>query len=186
MILLCLISLLNLLQPTKLQSQEKFVYSGNKGKVHFVSNAPLEHIEATSNQLSGGMNAQTREIYFTLRIVSFNGFNSGLQQEHFNENYLESELYPTSNFKGKLVDEVDLTKNGIYNVRVKGFLTIHGVSVERIISGKITVNGNTMQIESNFPVLLADYNITVPRIVEMKIAKEIMVDVKIDLTRNPA
>jgi len=186
MILICLLSILNLLQPPKLQAQDKSVYSGNKGKVHFVSNAPLEHIEATSNQLSGGVNSQTKEVYFTLRIVSFNGFNSGLQQEHFNENYLESEVYPTSNFKGKIVDEVDLTKNGTYNVRVKGFLTIHGVSVERIISGKIMLNGNTMQIESNFPVLLADYNITVPKIVEMKIAKEVMVDVKIDLTKNPA
>lgn len=63
-------------------------------------------------------------------------------------------------------------------------LSIHGVAIERIISGKIVVNGNSMQIESTFPILLADHNITVPKIVEMKIAKEIKVEIKMDLTRN--
>src|SRR6476469_7728532 len=99
--------------------QEKPVFSGNKGKIHFVSDAPLEHIEASSDQLSGGIDISTREIYFELRIVSFNGFNSALQREHFNENYMESDVYPKATFKGKIVDAVDLSKNGTYSVRVK-------------------------------------------------------------------
>jgi polyisoprenoid-binding protein YceI len=164
--------------------QDKTIFSGNKGKVHFISNAPLEHIEATSNQLSGGIDVEKRKVYFNLRIVSFTGFNSGLQQEHFNENYMESDVFPKATFEGKIVDAVDLSKNGTYNVRVKGMLSIHGVAMERIISGKIIVNGKTMEVESSFPIKLADHNITIPKIVDMKIAKEVTVDVKIELTRN--
>jgi len=164
--------------------QENSVFTGNSGRLHFVSDAQLEHIEATSNQLAGAIKIETKEVYFNLRIFSFNGFNSGLQREHFNENYMESDVFPTAIFKGKIVDAVDLSKSGTYNVRVKGMLSIHGVSMERIISGKIIVNGKSMEVESSFPVKLADHNITIPKIVDMKIAKEVMVDLKIELTRN--
>jgi len=164
--------------------QEKSVFSGNKGRIHFISDAPLEHIEAKSDELSGGADTETRGVSFQLRITSFTGFNSALQREHFNENYMESDVFPTATFNGKIIDDVDLSKNGTYNVRVKGMLSIHGVAMERIISGKVIVNNNTMIVESTFKVLLADHNITIPKIVDMKIAKEITVEVKIDLTRN--
>jgi hypothetical protein len=166
------------------QTDDNNVFSGKEGTIHFISQAPLEAIEAKSAHLAGAINAQTREVYFAVRLVTFNGFNSALQQEHFNENYMESDLFPMATFKGKLLDEVDFGKSGINEVRVKGNLTIHGVTQEKIVSGKIILKGNTMQVEAGFPVALADYNISIPKIVEMKIAKEVKVNLKIELTRN--
>lgn len=164
--------------------QSDVVFTGNAGRVRFVSDAELERIEATSNELAGAINIESRSVFFTLRIFSFNGFNSGLQQEHFNENYMETDVFPNATFKGKIIDDVDLRKNGTYEVRVKGMLTIHGVSAERIINGKIVINGTSMKAESSFNVLLADHDITVPKIVEMKISREVQVDIKMNLTRN--
>jgi hypothetical protein len=164
--------------------QNSVVYTGNSGTIRFISDAELERIEAASDQLAGAINSETREVFFSLRVGSFVGFNGGLQQEHFYENYLETDVFPSATFKGRIVDDVDLKKNGTYAVRVKGMLTIHGISTERIIDGTITVSGAGMKVESAFPVLLDDHNITIPKIVEMKISPEVKVDLKINLTRN--
>jgi len=60
-----------------------------------------------------------------------------LQKEHFNENYLESDKYPEASFKGKIIEDIDLDKDGEYEVRAKGELTIHGIMQERIIKANI-------------------------------------------------
>ncbi len=172
------------LSVTEMPQQKDTVFAGNAGNVRFISDAQLEHIEAATDQLAGAVNGTSREVFFSLSVVSFHGFNSGLQSEHFNENYLESDLFPVATFKGKIIDDIDLMQNGAFEVRVKGLLTIHGVTVERIISGKVVINGTTMKIESTFPVLLADHNITIPKIVEMKIARQVTVMVNMTLIRN--
>jgi hypothetical protein len=160
------------------------VYFGKSGLVQFVSDAPLERIEAHSNKLSGALHIQDRTFYFALPVTSFFGFNGALQREHFNEDYLESEIFPESVFKGRIIEEIDFSKNGTYPVRAKGMLTIHGIAVERIISGKLIIDGDRITITSTFVIPLSDHNIIIPRIVEMKIAKEVNVTVNIELTRS--
>ena len=51
-------------------------------------------------------------------------------EEHFNENYMESNTFPKANFKGTITDlgKVNFSKDGTYPVTVKGDLTIHGVT----------------------------------------------------------
>ncbi len=153
------------------------------GVVSFESNAPQENIHAESNKLSGLLNTDQNTFAFSLNIRSFKGFNNPLQQEHFYENYMEYALFPQSTFSGKLIDKFDRDLKS-QKLRAKGQLEIHGVKKERIIEVIITKSGITYEIESDFNVLLADHNISIPKIVFQKIAENIKVKVKGELANN--
>ncbi|MDX1905604.1 MAG: YceI family protein [Bacteroidia bacterium] len=151
------------------------------GQVTFRSEAPLELISASSNELKGVIDAQTRTFAFSVMIRSFQGFNSPLQQEHFNENYLESNQYPKATFSGKIIEDIDFTQPGTYTLRTKGILTIHGVAQERIIRAVVTVSGGVMRVNAPFTVALIDHQIAIPKIVRQKIAEVISVTVQADM-----
>jgi len=114
-------------------------------------------------------------------IRSFRGFNSPLQQEHFNENYLESNQYPKATFSGKIIEDIDFTRPGTYTLRTKGILTIHGVAQERIIRAVVTVSGGVMRVNAPFTVALIDHQIAIPKIVRQKIAEVISFTVQADM-----
>ncbi len=139
-------------------------------RVQFLSKAPLETIKAVSEQMKGVIDADSRSIAFSVANSTFDGFNSPLQQDHFHENYVESEKYPNCTFQGKIIDEIDFTKDGIYNVRVKGILNVKGIGQEKIIKGAITVKGNELLVNCSFSVSVAEHQIRIPRIVQQKIA----------------
>jgi hypothetical protein len=147
------------------------------GTVAFTSEAPLEIIEAGSSQLTGIMDTLSHKFAFTVKLSTFEGFNSALQKEHFHENYMETNQYPNLQYSGTLLDVPDLRKNGTFSVRTKGIFLIHGVKKERIIKNKITVRNGNIQIESRFSLLLSDFNITIPRIVDKKIAEEVTISI---------
>ena len=159
----------------------KGIFTSQKGTVKFISKAPLETIKAESKQLSGALDAEKRTFAFTIQISSFDGFNSPLQKEHFNENYLESDKIPKAVFKGKIIEEVDLDTPGTYNIRAKGIMSIHGADKEMIIKSKVTTITGQMNIESSFTITLKDFNINIPKLVNQKIAEDILVDVKMDM-----
>jgi hypothetical protein len=162
------------------QAQKK--YSAERGEIRFESNAELEVIRASSNQLKGIVDASTSQFAFRVSIVSFQGFNSSLQRDHFNENYLETEKYPNASFTGKIIEQVDWSVNGTYDVRAKGDLEIHGQKQTRIIKSKLTIRNGSLDVESVFVVPLTDHNISIPRIVNQKIATEIEIRIKVQLT----
>ena len=153
------------------------VYNIQKGFVSFRSDAPLELIKPVSNELRGIVETQKKEFAFSINVKSFTGFNSAIQKEHFNENYLESNKFPAATFSGKIIEDIDFTKNLTTSVRAKGILTIHGVPKERIIKSEITIHNGVISIKSNFTVLLADHNIPIPKVVHEKLASEIKVEV---------
>lgn len=153
------------------------VYSAQQGSVSFTSDAPLEAIKASSIELKGLIDADQKTFAFTIDLQTFQGFNSPLQREHFNENYLETKVHRKASFAGKIIEQVDLTKDGTYTLRAKGKLAIHGVANERIIKSEVTVKGGRFRVRSSFTVLLAEHDIAIPKIVHQKIAEEIMVEV---------
>jgi len=153
------------------------IYQTVNSKISFKSEAPLELIKASSDQLIGLLDNDKKVFSFKINIRSFQGFNSPLQKEHFNENYLESDKYPEASFKGKIIEDTDLSKDGTYEVRAKGILTIHGVTQERIIKSNVVVNNKKIIVTSNFSVLLSDHNIPIPIVVYKKLANEIKVEV---------
>jgi hypothetical protein len=152
-------------------------FSTTNGDISFMSNAELELIKASSRQMQGLIDQLTNQFAFTVDIKTFKGFNSELQREHFNEKYLESETYPKGKFFGKIIESIDFTVDGNYEVRAKGELEIHGVKQTRIIKAKILTKNGSLKVQAHFTIPLSDHNIEVPSIVRQKIATEIEVDV---------
>ena len=97
--------------------QDQKVYNTSSGSVYFLSDAPLEMISASSDQLKGVLNIEDRQFSFSIPVNTFEGFNSALQKIHFNENYLETDVFPKATFKGKIIEEVDLGMGGQYWIR---------------------------------------------------------------------
>lgn len=150
----------------------------------FTSNAELELITATTDQVQGLIDPATNKFAFTVEVKSFQGFNSALQREHFNEKYLESEKYPRARFSGKIIEPINFSVDGTYNVRAKGVLDIHGQQQTRIIKSKVTLEGGILYLETAFFVPLADHNISIPTLVSQKIATEIEVAFKATLAQQ--
>lgn len=157
------------------------------GTVRFYSIASLEKIEAVNQQVNAALDASSGDFVFKILIKSFQ-FKNTLMQEHFNENYLESDKIPNATFVGKItnIKDINLTKEGNCPVNVDGKLTIHGVTRDVHETGKIQVTGNMIMAKAIFDVTLADYNITIPKTVINNIAKnvEISVDVSLEKAKN--
>jgi len=159
-------------------------FNVQRGEISFASNAQLELIKASSDKVTGIVDAATNQFAFSVPIQSFRGFNSDLQRQHFNDNYLESDQYPKATFTGKIIEQVDFGKDSTYVLRAKGELDIHGQKQTRIIRSKMILKNGTIRIESDFQVPLSDHNISIPRIVNQKIATEIEVIFQASLTRQ--
>lgn len=147
------------------------------GKILFQSDALFETIKATSNELKGLVDIDKNTFAFKVKMSSFFGFNSKLQNEHFNENYVETAKFPEAGFNGKIIEDIDFTKDGTYNVRAKGNLSIHGVPQERIIKCEVVIKDKKITVKSLFTILLSDYNIPIPKVVKDKLNGEITVQV---------
>jgi polyisoprenoid-binding protein YceI len=149
-------------------------YIAKDGEITFFSYAPIEDIKAVNKKVSAAFDVSNNDIVFQLYISDFN-FRKKLMQTHFNENYLESDVFPKANFIGKVFAlEED-------SAIVRGLLTIHGISKEIEANGMFIQNNNTIKISSEFKIKLEDYNVSIPTIVMYKIAEEILVNVVIKL-----
>ena len=157
-------------------------YVTKNGHIKFYSETPIETIEAHNHAVNSALNPETGDFVFKVLIKSFE-FEKALMQEHFNENYMESDKYPNAMFKGKVsnVADIDFGKEGTYDAMVKGELTIHGVTQEVEEKGTFTLKGGKIQGNSVFNVLLADYQIKVPGAVKKQISESIEVTVDIML-----
>jgi len=175
-----LIIILALMTAYAAQAQQ---FVARTGKAHFFSSNTAENIEATSSTAVCALNTSNKKIVVKIRNTSFK-FKNGLMEEHFNENYMQSDKYEYSSLEGVIVDNIDLTKDGVYDVTIKGSLDIHGVKVEREIKGKLTVkNGVPVHGAANFDVKLADHKIKIPSLLGANIAEVIPVDVDFDFEK---
>lgn len=163
---------------------QRQLYAVKKSDVSFVSDAPMERITAATRSASGILDIKDRDLVVRIPMRSFSGFNSLLQQEHFQENYVESKAWPNALFEGRIIEAMDLTVVGTYDVRAKGRFTLHGVVRERLIPCQVVVAREGVRVTGRFDVLLADHGIRIPRVVQQKLAA--MVRVKIDLLFEPA
>jgi polyisoprenoid-binding protein YceI len=164
----------------QLLSQSK--YLTNEGYIWFFSSAPLEDIEAHNKSVKAVTDMETGEILVKVPIIKFK-FDKSLMEEHFNENYLESDKYPLGTFKGRFLDfnSIEITSGKKYNIYVIGNLEIHGVSnniKERALLE--IIDNETIKVSGTFKVILNDYKIRIPKMVIKNIAE--IVDVNVDLT----
>jgi hypothetical protein len=153
------------------------------GFIEIFSHTPMEDIKGDNNQVATILDASSGEIVFQALMKSFK-FEKALMEEHFNENYMESEKFPKSTFKGKIVNLSDVTfsKPGVYKVTVTGDLTIHGVTKNISEPGEIEITGSGVNARSKFVVTPEDYNIEIPSVVREKVAKEIAITVDVKMS----
>lgn len=155
----------------------KSVFLTKNAELTLFSEAPVENIEAVSKNAYGIINTENGEIQFGVSIRSFR-FRKALMQEHFNENYMESDQYPTAKFKGKLNMPIDISKDGEYPVTVTGDLEVHGVTKRRSISGTVKVLNGRLEISSVFEVKCRDHDIKIPTLVFKNVAETIRVTLR--------
>jgi hypothetical protein len=149
------------------------------GYIGFFSVTPLEDIKAENQQVYAVIDAAKKNLAFTCLVKGFL-FRKELMQEHFNENYVESDKYPKANFIGAYTGDVNVAKDGTYPVQIKGQLTFHGVTQTIDVPGKIEVKGNKLNGTSDFKLTPGDFNITIPALVREKIARQIDVHVLVE------
>lgn len=158
-------------------------YITKDGYIGFFSHAPVEDIKADNNQVASVIDTSTGDMVFQVLIRSFH-FVKTLMEEHFNENYLESDKFPKSTFTGKIVNlsDINFSKPGTYNANVEGDITIHGVTKKVTAKGTIEVVDGGINATSKFNIAPEDYNITIPSVVRNNIAKIVEVTVTIRYT----
>jgi len=149
-----------------------------KGEISFYSKAPLENIEAHNKAAVSVIDKATGQLEFSVLMKGFE-FEKALQQEHFNENYVESDKYPKASFKGKMADvsKVKFTTDGSYTVPVSGQLTLHGITKEVTANATIAVKGGLVSGHTEFTIVVDDYKISIPALVKDKIAKTVKITV---------
>lgn len=163
-------------------SYAQSVYFTRNGTVSFFSSTPLENIDAKNTAVASKVNAQTGDVEFQMLVKGFQ-FKKAAMQQHFNDkDYMDSDNFPKSSFKGKITDlsKVNFKKDGAYNITVEGDLTIHGVTKKVSTTGTITVTGEKINSKATFTVLLKDYNVSVPSFVSKKVAESVQVKVDCD------
>lgn len=151
--------------------------------IRFFSKTPLEDIEGITKSGSAAMNVKTGKILFRVAMTSFQ-FEKALMQEHFNENYMESDKYPTGDFDGQITEMPDLSKDGDYQVKVKGNFTIHGVKKERELAAHLKVSDGKIIGKSVFIVKCVDHNIEIPKLVVKNIAEDLEVTIQAEFIQK--
>lgn len=159
-------------------------YITKNGFVRFYSKTSLETIDAQNKQVSSILDSKSGEIIFSLLMKSFK-FERALMEEHFNENYAESDKYPKATFKGKItnISSVDFSKDSTYNAEAEGDMTIHGVAKPVKTKGTIEIKDGKFTIKSKFNIKPEDYGIAIPSIVRQKISEQF--EVTVDATYSP-
>lgn len=157
-------------------------YKITESTVSFFAGTPLEDIDGKSEKLIGVIDADSKVFAFRIPMNTFI-FPRSLMQEHYNENYLETEKYPFSEFKGSIQGEVNWQEVGSYEVTAEGTFEVHGVPKEYQIPATIDITEKGMQLKAQFTIVLEDHNIKRPKIVLMKIAEQATVTVSSSLVK---
>lgn len=151
------------------------------GFISFTSLTPLEKIEGWTYSAASALDKQSGQLEFSVLIKSF-AFKKALMQEHFNENYLESDKYPKAQFKGRIEDisRVRFNQPGDYTVRVTGELMLHGQTKSISSPATFKVSAEGIKATSEFTILLKDYKIEIPALVKDKISKTVLINIQLE------
>ncbi len=166
-----------LVQFLVLYSANAQIFSTRTGFAGFYSKTPFEDIKAENNQVFAVMDLDKKSVAFAMLMKGFL-FRKELMQEHFNENYVESDKYPKATFSGSFPEEIDPSKNADYTIHLTGTLTLHGVSKPFSTTASLEMKDNVLTGVSKFQLLPGDFDITIPGLVKDKIAKQIDVVIK--------
>lgn len=145
-----------------------------QGQISFFSYTSVENIKAENNQVFSIIDLSDGSIAISMLMNTFI-FEKALMKEHFNESYIESDLYPTATFKGSIL-KFDPTIQGKQIKMIEGEFKMHGVTKNLKIKATIENNKGTYAINGTFETLVEDYNINIPPLLAGNIAKNIEVN----------
>jgi YceI-like domain len=173
-----------LLVATTILSSSMFaqIYIAKNCEISFFSKTSMKDIDATNKAAKPLLNTATGDLQMKIVMTAF-VFPDAFMQEHFNENYVESEKFPNCIFKGKVNEKIDYTKDGENKATVTGTIDMHGVKKEVTLDGTITVKGTEITMSSKFRIHIADYAIKVPSLYVTTIAED--VDCKFNAVLEP-
>jgi polyisoprenoid-binding protein YceI len=157
-------------------SQEKMI--NKSGTIIFEASVPsFEEVKATNYTATFVLNPATGEIASLVLMKGFR-FKIALMEEHFNENFIESEKYPKAIFKGKIEDfDVNSLTANPKDFIIKGKLELHGIAKEIAISAKISKTTLVIKLSSAFTVNASDFNIEIPAVVKNKLTNKVTIKI---------
>ena len=151
------------------------------GLITFNSKTSIEKIQAVNKKVLAVLDVATNKIEFALLIKGFE-FEKALMQEHFNENYLESDKFPKATFKGKF-DDTNFTilaeENKTVTVNISGNLTLHGVTKPVTAKALITTKNKTVSAASSLTILLSDYSIKIPAVNKNNVNNQVKININL-------
>ena len=161
-------------------AQSKFITKS--GRITFEASQPsFEEVKANNDKVTAIINTTTGEIAALALVKGFR-FKIALMEEHFNENYAESDKYPKAKFTGKIIDYTNENSNKTRSVLIEGSLTFHGVTKKIEIPAELTYTDKNIQISSTFKIKASDFKVEIPFVVRKKVAEEI--EVKLNFILN--
>lgn len=168
----------------KLDAQATKFYSKNTNIVFdATTKTSPEKISGSTAKAATIVDLAAKKIDVSMLVKTFH-FDKALMEEHFNENYMESDKFPKGVFKGTFEtgSGFDINKEGVAEVKVKGDLTIHGITKNITTPAKLTIkSGKIVKAECSFNISLDDYGIKIPSLVNDKVNKTVSLQIKTDL-----
>lgn len=155
------------------------VLTFDHGKVEFHTSSIMSDIEAISQDVEINLDVQSGDFDFRIPITSFE-FEYEMMQDHFNEEYIESHLYPDAFFVGKIIQDIS-TINEAVEVDISGQMTIHGVTKPMKVKATISKEDKLVKVRSVFPLVFKDFNVEEPSILSKSVAKDVEVKVLVYL-----
>ena len=150
-------------------------YYTRSGLTEFkASQIAFEPVEAINENTTVIFNINSGEVVAHVFIASFE-FKNALMQEHFNENYMQSNLYPKGIFNGKINNFSKEKLNTISEFDLSGILTIR--EKEKNIKTKVKLKevNNKIIVTSKFIIKPDYFDIKIPYVVREKIANQIQI-----------
>lgn len=161
-------------------------YLTKTGTVNFEASVPaFEEVKASNNSVTAILNTENGEFAALVLVKGFR-FKNALMEEHFNENYAESDSYPKATFKGKLEDFIiNKLDKKLQSLHINGALTFHGKTKElEAIPVNITMDNGTILISGEFIAYASDFDIKIPNVVRNKISEKIKVSFAFPLNKK--
>lgn len=164
-------------------AQDKYITKN--GTIDFEASVPsFEEVKAKNENVTGILNTANGDIAALALMRGFR-FKVALMEEHFNENYMESEEYPKATFKGKLKNfDVNELSSSVKEYPLEGSLTLHGETKKINTTAKVSMKGGAISLSTEFAAKPGEFGIDIPKIVSSKIAEEINITVDFDLKKR--
>ncbi len=179
--------------PTGVVGQEFHVDRDADNEVRFTSQAPIEEVVGVTDRIDGyvllngprleaGSAPEGTQLYLEVDLASLDT-GLGLRNRHMRENYLEVEEFPYA-FLEATIERVEAVPAGGFRVTAQGVMTIHGVEREMDIPCDVAERGQGYRVQCAFDLLLSDFEIKIPKLMFLKLANEVRLE--LDFTVRPA